>query len=276
MARLPFLLSIVHGGSVLPRELAPRLALSPADVFFDSDPWTREIFALGELVQGRLEVEVARAVIDLDKDPSLRPSAVEDGVVRLKTRYGKTVWTESGVPTADDVTKLIDRYHRPYHDILERTASRGGVRLGIDCHSMAPIGAPLDPDPGEVRPLFSLGNMGDAEGNGEWTTCDADLLLNMAEALQAEFKDLELPEGKPLVAFNAPYSGGFILKRHRRDRQKRGTPWIRFTINRSLLLKDEPEDPALAEAVPDSDREVIAKLRIRILNAFRMFARKLQ
>jgi len=47
MARLPFLLSIVHGGAMLPRELAPRLALSSADVFFDSNPWTREIFAMG-------------------------------------------------------------------------------------------------------------------------------------------------------------------------------------------------------------------------------------
>ena len=143
MARLPFLLTIVHGGTVLPRELTTRLALTPADVFYDSDPWTREIFSFGETVQGRLEAEVARSVIDIDCDPSLKPPKVKDGVVRLVTRYNKPVWREDGEPTLEDVNRLVDRYHRNYHDILDRVASRGGVRLGIDCHSMAPYGAPL-------------------------------------------------------------------------------------------------------------------------------------
>ena len=255
---------------MLPRELAPRLALSPADVFFDSNPWTREIFAMGELVQGRLEVEVARAVIDLDRDPSQRPPEFEDGVVKAVTRYRKRVWTEEGQPTPEEVQRLIDRYHRPYHEILERTASRGGVRMGIDCHSMGPVGAPLDPDPGQVRPIFCLGNLGDEKGEGEGITCKPALMRAMAAALSEEFAEVEPPEGQPLVAFNRPYSGDYILKRHGRGR----TPWLQFTISRTLSLKKEPEDPANAADVPDSEREVIADLRVRILRTLRRFAEK--
>lgn len=274
MARLPFLLSIVHGGTTLPRELAPRLSLSSADVFFDSNPWTREIFALGELVQGRLEADVARAVIDIDADPSLKPPAVSDGVIKLATRYNKQVWNEGQEPNADEIMRLIDRYHRSYHDVLERTASRGGVRMGIDCHSMAPVGAPMDPDSGQLRPIFCLGNMGDAEGRGDWTTCDKAVIDAFAEALRTEFADIVPPEGAELVAYNKPYSGGYILKRHRPDRHGRGTPWVQFTINRSLVLKTEPDDPAAAVDVPDSDRDEIAKLRLRILAALRGFAER--
>ncbi len=270
MARLPFLLSIVHGGSMLPRELAPRLALSSADVFFDSNPWTREIFAMGELVQGRLEVEVARAVIDLDRDPGHRPPDFQDGVVKTVTRYGKKVWTEEGQPTPDEVQRLIDRYHRPYHEILERTASRGGVRMGLDCHSMGPVGAPLDPDPGLARPVFCLGNLGDEKGEGDGITCRPSSLHALAAALAEEFADVQPVGDQPLVAFNRPYSGDYILRRHGHGR----TPWIQFTINRSLALKSEPEDPGTAEDVPDSDREVISELRVRILRTLRRFAEK--
>jgi formiminoglutamase len=270
MARLPFLLSIVHGGAMLPRELAPRLALSSADVFFDSNPWTREIFAMGELVQGRLEVEVARAVIDLDRDPGHRPPDHEDGVVKTVTRYGKKIWTDEGQPTSEEVQRLIDRYHRPYHEILERTASRGGVRMGIDCHSMAPVGAPLDPDPGQVRPIFCLGNLGDEKGEGEAITCKPAYLHALAGALAEEFPEARSPEGLPLVTLNQPFSGDYILRRHGHGR----TPWLQLTINRSLVLKKEPEDPASADDVPDSEREVIADLRVRILRTLRRFAEK--
>lgn len=274
MARLPFLLSIVHGGYVLPRELAPRLAVTAADIFYDANPWTREVFAMGELVQGRLEVEVARAVIDLDRDPSVKPHLAPDGIVRTVTRYNKPVWVEGGEPTQEEISRLVERYHRPYHEILERTASRGGVRMGIDCHSMGPIGAPNDPDPGQVRPMFCLGNMGDSEGNGEWTTCDVSVLQAFSEALHEEYGDLELEPGQELVSFNAPFSGGYVLKRHRRDRYGRGTPWVGFTINRQLVFRNEPEEPANADSVPDSDREVIGKVRLRVLSALKRFAEK--
>lgn len=272
MARLPFLLTIVHGGMVLPRELTARLALTPADVFFDSDPWTREIFAFGEAVQGRLETDVARSVIDLDQDPDIRPPKSADGVVRLRTRYGRPVWNEDALPNADDINRLIDRYHHQYHDILTRVASRGGVRLGIDCHSMAPVGAPYDKDPGNLRPIFCLGNLGDGEGRGAGTSCSAETLLKLAAVLENEFSDVELKDGQKLVSVNDPFSGGYILKHHRRSEGGSGALWLQLCVNRCLVLKNEPENPAEVKQMPDSDREAIAKLRMRLLNCMNRFA----
>lgn len=274
MARLPFLLSIVHGGLMLPRELAPRVAVSPADIFFDSNPWTREIFNFGELVQGRLDFETARIIIDLDKDPAQKFPITENSIVKLRTRYNKPVWKEGEEPPADEVNRLIDRYHRMFHETLERTASRGGVRMGIDCHSMAPVGAPLDPDPGAMRPMFCIGNLGDENGEGEWLSCNPEFLHLFKEAVEEEFSELELAEGQKLVSLNTPYAGGYVLKRHRPDKRGQGTPWLQFTINRSLVLKDEPEDPATCEVVPDSDREVVKEVRRRVFRAFSLFAEK--
>ncbi|MBQ7528929.1 N-formylglutamate amidohydrolase, partial [bacterium] len=263
------------GGTVLPRELTARLALTPVDVFFDSDPWTREIFAFGESVQGRLEADIARSVVDLDKDPSLRPPKVKDGVVRLVTRYNKEIWREDSPPTLEDINRLVDRYHRQYHDILERVASRGGVHLGIDCHSMAPIGAPLDPDPGSLRPIFCLGNLGDEEAKGENISCPTAVILKLAKVIEEDFADVELKPGQKLVTLNNPYSGGYILKHHGCKSEGKSTPWLQITINRSLVLNKEPEDPAKAEDVPDSDREVVSKLRVRLLNMLKKFSDRL-
>lgn len=268
MTRLPFLLSIVHGGSMLPRELVPRLALTPADVFFDSDPWTREIFALGEAVQGRLEADVARAVVDLDRDPNQRPPEHPDGVVKSVTLYGKKVWNDGEFPTDDEVRRLLDRYHRPYHEVLERTAVRGAVRLGLDCHSMAPVGPPNAPDPGQDRPLFCLGNLGDEEGGGDDITCPQAWMVAFRRALEEEFAAVA-GAGDQLVAFNRPYAGGYILRRHGHGR----TPWIHLVINRRLYLKTEEGESG--GEVPDSERETIAELRLRLFRTLTRFAERI-
>ena len=277
MPRLPFLLSIVHGGSTLPRELAQRLAINQAAVFYDSNPWSREVFSMGEYVQGRLEVDIARAVVDVDAEPSSRVPAPDGGVIKTITRYNKQVWQEGQEPNSEERLRLIDRYHRTYHDILERTASRGGVRMGIDCHSMSPIGAPMDPDPGQLRPMFCLGNRGDENGEGQMLSCDSVYLQAFADCLRREFANLELPEGVELVKFNSPLSGGYVLKRQTQLRSERNvpTPWMLFAFNRRLLVPDEDPEACLGDVVPDVPREPIEKLRVRVYNTLLAFARRL-
>ncbi len=264
MARLPLLLSIPHGGMMVPRELAPRFALTQAELFFESNPWTRELFAMGEMVQGRLEAEVARVVVDLDRDPNLRPPEESDGVVKTTTMYGKPIWQEGGFPTEDEITRLLDRYHKPYHEVLARTANRGSVRIGLDCHSIAPVGPPQAPDPGERRPLFYIANRGDENGEGEGTTAPVDLIIALKEALEQEFDSEERPEGVELVKINSPYRGGYILERHGNGY----TPWIQIGINEMLYL-GEPEDRSV---VPDLNRELIASIRRRLLKVMASFS----
>lgn len=258
MPRLPLLLSIPHGGSMLPREYAPRFALSAAELFHESDPWTRELFAMGEAVQGRIEAEVAKAVVDLNCDPGLVPPKVLCGAIKQVTAFGRPVWTEDGFPTSDEMDRLLDRYHRPYHDVLNRTSNRGGVRLAIDCHSHYAYGPPGAGDEGQARPLFVLGNLGDEKGEGTAATAPAGLLHVVAELLEKEFHDLEPLAGTERVVINAPIGSSYTLRRHGKGR----TPWVQLSLNRSVYLR-EPLD---LEQVPDSDREGISNLRRRLFS----------
>lgn len=267
MARIPLLLSIPHGGSMLPRELAPRFALSQAELFYESDPWTRELFAMGEMVQGRLEAEIARCVVDLDCDPNLRPPEHQDGVCKVETDFGKTIWEPEGFPSNEEIDRLLDRYHRPFHEVLSRTANRGAVRLGIDCHSMLPEAPPRAHDHGQKRPWFCISNFGDEDGEGDDITCPVELMVALKEAIEKEFGEDDRDDGVELVAMNNPYRGGYILDRHGRGY----TPWIRLSINQAIYLQQTGD---LTE-VPDSDRELIATIRRRLLKVLATFAESL-
>jgi N-formylglutamate amidohydrolase len=66
---------------------------------------------------------------------------------------------------------------------------------------------------------------------------------------------------------NRPYKGGYILERHGRGY----TPWIRMSINQAIYLQQTGD---LSE-VPDSDRELIATVRRRLLKVLATFAESL-
>ena len=185
------------------------------------------------------------------------------------TAQERPVWTEDGFPSADEMERLLDRYHRPYHEVLARTAGRGGVRLAIDCHSMIPIGPPLSADAGELRPMFRLGNLGDQAGAGTEITAPPELLRFFADLLEKEFADLSSPAGLPLVVMNQPTLSDYTLRRHGRGR----TPWIQLDLNRALYVKEPDEG---ASAVPDADRETIAALRRRLFAVMSELANRLE
>ena len=44
MMMYPFIISVPHGGTMIPDEVSDRIALSSAEVTFYSDPGTREIY----------------------------------------------------------------------------------------------------------------------------------------------------------------------------------------------------------------------------------------
>ncbi len=262
MPRLPYLLAIPSGGTTIPRELAPRFALTSEQLFFEMEAGAREIFSLGEQVQGRVEAEVARAVIDLDRDPKERPPGFPDGVIKSHSSLGEEVWTATGFPTPEEMERLVDRHHRPFHETVERTASRGAVRLGLDCRVLMPLHA-RDTD----RPIFTLSNQGDAAGKGEEATCPADTLKSLETCLLEEFSETQASPPAPLVCLNGGVGGGYLLRRHGRSR----TPWLQLALNPRLFLTGDVS-PGV---VPEVDREVIASLRTRLVRVLTRFAETL-
>ena len=242
---LPILLSIPHGGSQTPPEVADRVIASPADIFEDGDPFTPEIYDLGDRVVHVESARIARAFVDLNRAEDDRPPGNPDGVVKTATCFDRPIYSAS----LDDETteRLLARYHRTYHAALEEEARDAGAVLALDCHSMAAVPPPVAPDADRPRPLFCV-------SNGDGVTCDDGLLRELAARLVDAF---ECRPGD--VTLNRPFKGGYITRRHGRH----PLPWIQVEMNRSLYLTDPWFDPDRRRGDPERLRE----LRERFWNA---------
>ena len=217
---LPFLISIPHGGTETPPELAGRVRATAEEVFDDGDAFTREIYDLQDRVAHLQAAQVARAFVDLNRAEDDRPPANSDGVWKTATCFDRPLYT---APLEDALVEtLLARYHRPYHEALAAAARRPDVRLGLDCHSMAATPPPVAPDREMPRPLFCL-------SNGRGATCDDALLRAFAARVADAFG---IPRHE--VALNRPFTGGYITRRH----GSRPLPWIQVEMNRSLYLAE--------------------------------------
>ena len=89
-------------------------------------------------------------------------------------------------------------------------------------------------------------------------------MASLREAIEKEFGEDDREEGVDLVRMNDPFTGGYILERHGRSY----TPWIRLSINQAIYLQQTES----FDEVPDSDRELIATIRRRLLKVLATFA----
>ncbi|UCC71883.1 MAG: N-formylglutamate amidohydrolase [Gemmatimonadota bacterium] len=243
---LPILISIPHGGTRQPAELEGRVCLSEQHLFDDGDAFTREIFDVREAGASVISADVARAFVDLNRAPDDRPPANPDGVVKSLTCFKRPIYHPGAEPDDSLVELLLARYHRPYHERL-RSADPSEIRLALDCHSMAVVAPPIAPHPGRPRPLLCLSN---ADG----TTCPAELLESLADALADAF-ECEAAD----VTLNDPFKGGYITRTHGGGE----IPWIQVEMNRSLYLRE----PWFGRDRLRVDPSRLASLRDRFLAA---------
>ena len=75
MSKLPFFISIPHGGTETPDEVEERICISQADVLEDGDSFTREIYDVTEDVQHIIKADIARAFVDLNRAEDDLPPA---------------------------------------------------------------------------------------------------------------------------------------------------------------------------------------------------------
>jgi N-formylglutamate amidohydrolase len=120
----------------------------------------------------------------------------------------------------------LRRYYDPYHQSLSRVGPR--VPLGVDCHTMSPIGPTLGPDPGRRRPAVCLS---DAFG-----TCPGEWVSFLARELQEAL-------GEP-VALNRPFKGGHIIRSHACE-----TAWIQVEFSRTCYTTNQKKSRALLRAL---------------------------
>lgn len=220
--KLPLLISVPHAGLRVPPEAAPFCSLTREEIARDGDEFAAEIYAIEPEVAAFATTDVARAIVDLNRAPDDRR---KDGVIKTHTCWDIPVYRE---PLPESVAAgLLERYYHPFHARL-RELSRSGVRLGIDCHTMAAFGPPVGPDTGAERPPICLSN-----GKG---TCPPDWFGSLAQCLEDAF-------GLP-VSLNAPFRGGFIIRSHAAE-----MPWVQLEFSRAPFLSAAEKRSALLRAL---------------------------
>lgn len=218
--KLPLLISNPHAGLVVPPEVKGYCVLTDGDVAADGDEGAAEIFDLRPAVAAYRTTDIARAIVDLNRTEDDRSP---DGVVKTHTCWNVPVYRD--FPPEGVVEMLLERYYRPYHASLARSA-RFHVRLGVDCHTMAAVGPPIGPSAGQARPLLCLSNADE--------TCPQSRIQSLAGCFEEAFG--------AEVSINAPFKGGFIIRRHC------GTlPWVQLELSRApFATNDEKRRRVLA------------------------------
>lgn len=209
--RLPLALSVPHAGWNVPPEAKPYCILAPEDIVADGDEGAGEIYDLAEHVAAFNTSDIARAIVDLNREESDR---TPDGVVKTETCWQVPVYDP--FPPEEVIGELLDKYYRPYHRILTEWAGRPELRLGVDCHTMAAHAPPIGPDPGMERPLVCL-------GDNDGTTAPAEWMEQLTDCFAAAFETE--------VAVNDPFSGGYITQCHGQE-----MPWVQVELSRTAAL----------------------------------------
>lgn len=255
-ARLPILISVPHGGTTIPPEVADRIRLTAREVLGDSDTFTCELYDLRQHVAAFIAYPIARAVVDVNRAPDDRPPKNPDGVIKSRTVQGLQVYREGGYPEEGLISTLLQTYYYPFHERVAEFLDAHGVQLALDCHSMLPIAPPTKEHAGRPRPLICLSNRGDARGMPKAgqgpITCPPEWLQALADSFRRVFA---AEDGQ--IKLNEPFAGGYISQHHH---QRTGIPWIQIELNRKLYLAEPYVDPHRLQVIEERIRELNARL----------------
>ena len=118
MSKLPFLISIPHGGTVIPEELKSRINLSPQELLADGDPYTGDIYDVRNEVVSQVQFDVARALVDVNRASDDLPPENPDGVIKTVSIFNSPVYFTELEPDTKDITNLLANHYVPYHSAI--------------------------------------------------------------------------------------------------------------------------------------------------------------
>ncbi len=224
----PVVLDSPHSGFVMPADFGA--ALSEADLRDGEDCWIDELWAPAA-TRGipLLAARFPRTYIDANRhaadiDPALLAEPWPGEVLASgKARIGKAlVWRtlDDGRPiyarplAVAEVQHRIDRYHRPYHQALQRLLDAAHARFGvvhhINCHSMNAVSGKMGQEGAGVARADIV--LGDRDG----TSCDAEFTAFVREVLVGFGYDVKVNDpfkGVELVrAYADPDAGRHSLQ----------------------------------------------------------------
>ncbi len=232
-AEIPILIIIPHGGHALPDELSGYEQIDRFGLFIESDVCANELFAFQNDNVIKIDSQISRIFIDLDRAPLSVPPKTEDGVMKKETINGRKIFKDEIFPDEIAIANILKRYYMPFHKEIEKTIKTGDIKLIIDCHTMTPVGPRNSFDAGRPRPLINVENIANKDGKSI-LTCPNDLAEAFIASLSKFFTNEESPVGGK-VSHNKPKIKGHIL-----DKYGIGDiPMLRLSISRSLYLNDK-------------------------------------
>jgi len=233
---LPLVFDSPHSGSSYPEDFQ---FCCPLDVLrMAEDTYVDELYnaapALGATLIGavfpRSYLDANRAIDDLDSAlidgtwPSpLAPSHKTRsglGLVRRVARPGIPIYNRKlGV---DEILTRLDRYHTPYHRVLDEACQHAHRKFGVvwhvNCHSMPSQRSGKNGKRGGHCPDFVLG---DRDG----TTCEPEF---------TDFVARELRDRGYTVRINEIYKGVEIVKRQGHPAMQRHS--LQIEVDRALYM----------------------------------------
>ena len=261
MKKLPFFISIPHGGKTIPEELKNSICISEKDIFDDIDPFTKEIYDVDNLVEKTEAAEIARTFVDLNRSPEQLPPQFPDGLIKSFTCYNKPIYKTNNAPDSKMTEVLIEKYYYPYHTSIEKAINDPLTKMGFDCHSMAAIGPPVSPDSGKERPLMNLGNVNEK-------SCDNKTTILLKYCFQEIFN---IENDK--ITINFPFKGGHITRKYGNHPK----PWIQIELSRALYLSEPWFDKSTFQINPERLNELNNKFKhVLILFHDKMIEENLQ
>lgn len=243
---LPLVFDSPHSGAVYPDDFAyccplpvlRRAEDSYVDQLYEAAP-AHGATLLAALFP-RSYIDVNRAADDVDPGllagalpPALAPRPVTRvGLVRRHAQPGVPIYI--GKLRPDDVLARIERYHTPYHRMLDDTCGRLHREFGavwhINCHSMPSHGQRRNGQKGEHGDFV----LGDRDG----TTCDPEFTDFVAAFLRGLGYEVRVNDG---------YKGVEIVRRQGRPADRRHS--LQIEVDRALYM-----DQKTLEKLPDFDR----------------------
>lgn len=233
----PLILSMPHGGTGLPDEVAAGLN-ETGRAIPDTDWWIDRVYDFAAALDATVvRARLSRYVIDVNRDPeggSLYPGQATTGLCPDMTFDGDPIYRDGEAPDGEAVASRRARYFEPYHEALAAQIARvrgvHGIVALYDCHSIRSRVPRLFE--GEL-PVFNIGTNGGR-------SCDP--------AMAAGVRGICLESPFPAVV-DGRFRGGWITRHY--GRPEAGVHAIQMELAQRVYMAESPPwtyDEALAAA----------------------------
>jgi len=228
------LVSIPHGGTKLPKDIAERLN-EEGRLLRDTDWHLSQLYNF--LVDKNvtvIEAASSRTVIDLNRQPDaspLYPGSNESALCPTTTFDGTPIYRPGAAPDASEIARRLELYWEPYHQALwaelTRIKSVHGFAVLLDAHSIRP----------RVLRLFDgvLPDLNIGTNNGR--ACSA-ALSDLVMACLTEFHHYS-------SVLNGRFKGGAITRRY--GAPDKGVHALQLELSQTCYMACDPPFPFDAE-----------------------------